>query len=69
MQACAAGYALTYVTTLKLQLVSSTVTGLPTPKFKPLIIPAYGFSLSDTMYISIYMVKDYFCLCLHNLVM
>jgi hypothetical protein len=36
MQACAAGYASTYATTLKLQLVSWTVVGLTTAKFKPL---------------------------------
>jgi uncharacterized membrane protein YvlD (DUF360 family) len=39
MKACATGYALTYVTTLKLQLVSRTVIGLTAAKFKPLILP------------------------------
>jgi hypothetical protein len=56
MQACAADYALTYVTTLKLQLVSLTVVGLTAPKFKPLTFPMSGFSLSNTTYIWIYMV-------------
>jgi hypothetical protein len=39
MQACAAGYALTYATTLKLHLVSGTVVGLTAAKFLPLILP------------------------------
>jgi hypothetical protein len=63
MNACEAGYVLTYVTTLKLQLVSRTVVGLTAAKFKPLILPMPGFSLSSTMYIWIYMLQDYFCLC------
>jgi hypothetical protein len=37
MQACAAGYALIYATTPKLQLVSSTAVGLTAAKFTPLI--------------------------------
>jgi cytochrome b len=37
MQARAAGYALTYVTTMKLQLVSWTVVGLTAAKFKHFI--------------------------------
>jgi hypothetical protein len=62
MQACAAGCALTYVTTLKLQLVNWMVVGLTAAKFKPLIFPMPDFSLSSAKYISIYMVYDYFCL-------
>jgi hypothetical protein len=38
MQACAAGCAVTFVTTLKLQLASSTVVGLTATKFKPLTL-------------------------------
>jgi hypothetical protein len=49
MQACAAGYALTYVSTLKLQLVSGTVLGLTAAKFKPLIFRRPVFSLSSTI--------------------
>jgi hypothetical protein len=56
MQACAAGYVLTYVITLKLQLVSWTVVGLTVAKFKPLLLPVPGFSLPNTAYIYIYMV-------------
>jgi hypothetical protein len=56
MQTCAAGYALTYVTTLKLQFVTWTVVDLTADKFKPLILPMSGFSLSNTMYIWIYKV-------------
>jgi hypothetical protein len=41
MQACAAGYALTYASTLKLQLVRWTAVGLTAAKFKP------GFSVSN----------------------
>jgi hypothetical protein len=51
MQACAVGYALTYATTLKLQLASCTVVGLTAAKFKPLIIPKHDFALSTVMYI------------------
>jgi hypothetical protein len=47
MQACAAGYASTYFTTPKPQLVIWTVAGLAAPKFKPLIFPVNGFSLSN----------------------
>jgi hypothetical protein len=42
MQVCAAGYALTYVTNLKLQLASWTAVGLTAAKFKPLILPMPG---------------------------
>jgi hypothetical protein len=63
MQACAAGYALAYIPTLKLLLVSRTVVGLTAAKFKPLILPMPGFSLSSTTYIFIYMVYGYFCMC------
>jgi hypothetical protein len=64
MKVCAARYALIYVTILKLQLVSWTIIGLTDAKFKPLIIPLPGFSLFNTVYISIYMVVyDYFFLC------
>jgi hypothetical protein len=56
MQACAAGYALTYVTALKLHLISRTVVGLTAAKIKPLIHPMPGFTLSNTTYIWIYMV-------------
>jgi hypothetical protein len=56
MQACAAGHALTYANALTLQLVSWTVVGLIAAKFKLLIIPKPGFSLSKTKYIWIYMV-------------
>jgi hypothetical protein len=52
MQTCETGYALIYVTTLKLQLI----IGLTADKFKPLIFPILGFSLSITMYIWICMV-------------
>jgi hypothetical protein len=45
MQACAAGYALTYLTTQKLQLVNWMVIGLTTAKFKSLILPTSGFCL------------------------
>jgi hypothetical protein len=57
MQASAAGYALTYVTSLKLQLVGWTVVGLTVAaKFKLLyILPLPGF-LSSTTYNYIYMV-------------
>jgi hypothetical protein len=56
MQVSAAGYALTYVTTLKLQLVSWTVVGLTAAKFEPLVLPMPGFSLPNTTYIRIHMV-------------
>jgi hypothetical protein len=39
MQASAAAYALTYFTTPKRRLATSTVVGLTTAKFKPLIFP------------------------------
>jgi hypothetical protein len=38
MKACAAGYALIYVTPLKVQLISRTAVGLIAAKFKPLIL-------------------------------
>jgi hypothetical protein len=50
MKVCAAGYALTYAATLKLQLVSWTVVGLNDAKFNPLIFTMPGFSLSSTTY-------------------
>jgi hypothetical protein len=53
MKAYAAGYALTYASTLKLKLVSWAVIGLTAAKFKPLILPMPCFSLSNTMYILI----------------
>jgi hypothetical protein len=56
MQACAAGYALTYLTTPKLQLVSWSAVGLTAAKFKPLILTVHGLSLSNTTYIWIYIV-------------
>jgi hypothetical protein len=56
MKPCAAGYALTYATALKLQLVSWTVVGLTAAKFKPLIFPLHDFSLFNTTYIWIYIV-------------
>jgi hypothetical protein len=58
MQACAAGYALTYVSTLKLQLVSWTVVGTTAANFKPLILVLlmHDFFLYNTTYIWIYMV-------------
>jgi hypothetical protein len=59
MQACAAGYALTYVTTLKLQVVSQTVVGVTAAKFKPLILLMPGFSLSSTTHIWICDVSEY----------
>jgi hypothetical protein len=58
MQACAAGYVLTYVNILKLHSVSWTVVCLTATKFKPLILPMPGFSFSDTTYIWNYMVWD-----------
>jgi hypothetical protein len=51
MQSSAAGYALTYVTSLKLQLVRQTVVGLTAAKFKPVIHPLPGFSLSNTTHL------------------
>jgi hypothetical protein len=56
MQACGAGYALTDLTTPKLQLVSWSIIGLTTAKFKPFIFLMHGFSTYNTMYIWIYMV-------------
>jgi hypothetical protein len=38
METCTSGYALTYITTLKLQLVSRKVVSLTAAKFKPLRI-------------------------------
>jgi hypothetical protein len=55
MQASAVRYALTYATTLKLQLVIWNFVGLTDPKFKLLILPMLGFSLYNTN-IWIYMV-------------
>jgi hypothetical protein len=49
MQACAAGCALTYVTILKMHLVSGMVIGLTATKFKPLILPMRDFSFFNTM--------------------
>jgi hypothetical protein len=54
MQACAAGYALTSTNTVIPQLVNWTVVGLTAAKFKPLILPMTGFSLSNTTYIWIF---------------
>jgi hypothetical protein len=51
MQAWATGYALTYVTTLEMQIVRWTVVSLTAAKFKP-----PGFSLSNNTYVWIYMV-------------
>jgi hypothetical protein len=51
MQACAAGYALTYFTTSKRQLITRMVVGLTAAKFKPLTFPVRGFPLSDATYI------------------
>jgi hypothetical protein len=48
MQACAAGYALTYVTTLKLQLDTWTVVGLAAAKFKFILNNIYKFSSNLT---------------------
>jgi hypothetical protein len=56
MKVCAAGYPLTYVTNLKLQLFSRTVIGLTAAKFKPLILPKHGFPMSNNKYIWIYVV-------------
>jgi hypothetical protein len=47
MQACAAGHALTYLITLKLQLVSSAVEGLAAAKFESPILLVYGFFFSN----------------------
>jgi hypothetical protein len=49
MQAHAAGYALITFTTPK-QLVSRMVVGLTAAKFKALILPLHGFSLSNIKY-------------------
>jgi hypothetical protein len=51
-----------YLTTPKLQLVSLTVTGMTAAKFKPVIFPMHGFSLSNCKNISIQMILDDFCL-------
>jgi hypothetical protein len=56
MQACAAGYALTYLITLEMQLVSKMVVGLTTAKIKPPVLLVPGLSLSNTSYIRIYTV-------------
>jgi hypothetical protein len=58
MQTCAAGYALTYLSTPKQQLVTWMVVGLTAPKFKPLTLPMHGFSLSSCTYILSY-CSDY----------
>jgi hypothetical protein len=50
MQACAAGYALIYLTTPKLHLVTSLAVGLTAGKFKPLILPVHGFPLPNNTY-------------------
>jgi hypothetical protein len=46
MHARAAGYALTCLITLILKLVSCSIIGLTVAKFKPLVLPIHGFSLS-----------------------
>jgi hypothetical protein len=56
MTSCEVGYALMYVTILRLQLVRQTVVGQITAKFKLVILPLPGFSLSNTSYIWIYKV-------------
>jgi hypothetical protein len=55
MQACAVGYALIYLSTLKLQLVSLISRRSDRPKIKPLIFSKPDF-LSNTTYILIYMI-------------
>jgi hypothetical protein len=50
LQVCAAGYALTYATILKLQLVNWTVVGLTAAKFKPLILFLDSESESELLY-------------------
>jgi hypothetical protein len=50
MKAFAAGYALTYVTTLTLQLVSWTAIGLTADKFKALILPSQSQSQSQSYF-------------------
>jgi hypothetical protein len=56
MKACAASYALTYATTQKLHSLSRTAVGLTAAKFRPLVLPVHGFSLSSTTYSWIYML-------------
>jgi hypothetical protein len=51
MQESAAGHASTYFTTSKRLLVTRTVVGLTTAKFKPLVLPMHGFFLSSFSYI------------------
>jgi hypothetical protein len=59
MQACTAGYTLTYLATLKRQLVTSTALGLTVAKFKSVM---HAFSLSSCTYISSSMILDEFYL-------
>jgi hypothetical protein len=56
MQFCAVDYALTYITTTKLQLVNWTVADLTAAKFNPVILPIHGFFLSNIKYSWISMV-------------
>jgi hypothetical protein len=56
MKAYTASYALIYVTTVKLQTVRCTVVDLTAAKFRPLVFPMPGFSLSSNTYILIYIM-------------
>jgi hypothetical protein len=51
MQASAADYALTYLTTQNWQLVIGTVAGLTTAKHKTVMLSMHGSSLSNCMHI------------------
>jgi hypothetical protein len=52
MQVCAADHELSYLTSSKMQLVSCSVVGLTTAKFKPLILPTHCFSLFNAIRIT-----------------
>jgi hypothetical protein len=64
MQACGAGYALTYVTSLKLQLVTWTIVGLTATKFKPLVLPSAWFLIAQY-----HVHLDMHACALHSLIM
>jgi hypothetical protein len=66
MQASAAGFALTYVMTLKLQLVNWMFIGLTDAKFKPLVFPLHGPLISCIFGFAWYRLTS--ACVLHNLV-
>jgi hypothetical protein len=66
MQACAVGYALTYLSTPKPLLVTSTIVGLTAAKFELLMFPLQCSSLSHYKYVSMLIILNDFYVFLYD---